>query len=263
VKPFLLLFSVALSAFCDQVAVNWTGNPVIVSALSNTPAVIEPIPVASQDGASADLGVTYDEQSIGGFYSNPDIPPQPTNSMSSTIDTQFTISSPADILLALTLSMQDQGSSCGDADCPQNLTSWTFAGEFSGSLDILGPDGTELSVPFTGYEAVPAVCGMICVGTVDLSDTESGNVQLAAGTYTLQTTFSSWTNTVGDGSAGGELSAVVSDVVPEPSQIWLMIGCLGIVVARSRYCATPSKPGLVPASILPEAIPRSPNGSDK
>ena len=170
------LFAVALNAFSDQVAVNWSGNPVIVSTLSNAEYMFAPVPTASEDGADADLGIAYNAQSTTG------------TTMSSVVDTQFTIASAADIALAVTLSMQDLGFSCGDVDCPLNLTSWTFSGAFSGSLDIVDANGgVDLSVPFGDAGSVVAPCnvdGFGCVGRLYLSDTESGSVELAVGTYT-------------------------------------------------------------------------------
>jgi hypothetical protein len=107
-----------------------------------------------------------------------------------------------------------------------------------GSLDILGPDGAEeLSVYFgdTGEVAATCVVGTGCTANLDLSDTEPGSVQLAAGTYTLEEKFVAWNDGIGEGESTGQLSAVISDTAPEPSQTWLMIAAFGLVIARSVW----------------------------
>ena len=208
------LFAVALNAFSDQVAVNWSGNPVIVSASGGSPyGALDPTINSEQNGAEADLFVVYDGFSDGG-YSNP-YSQSPTSSMGSTIDIPFTVTSPTDVTLALTVGMEDGGTSCGDSNCNPDLAAWTFAGGFSGTLSVLN---TGLSIPFGDASTAAAVCdvGIECTGTLDLSDTQSGSVQLAAGTYTLEATFLAWNDSIGDSGSDGGLSAVISDTAPEP-----------------------------------------------
>jgi hypothetical protein len=231
------LFAVAQRAFSDPVAVNWAGTPVIVSADGGSPyGTADPTVNAEQNGIDADLFIAFDGVSGGEYWPGPDSEP-PTSSMDSIVDTPFTITSPADIMLALTVAMSDGMSSCGDGDCDPNLAAWPLFGAFTGSLAILGANGTdELSVYFGDSGLVAAVCvvGIGCTASLDLSDTEPGSVQLAAGTYTLEERFVEWNDSIGDGESTGQLSAVIS-TVPEPAHIWLMIAAFGLVIARSVW----------------------------
>lgn len=218
----------------DPVAITWSGAPVVTTI--NCPGCpygpIEPDATAVQDGANAGLSVGYYSSAWG-----------PNPFTSSTIEIPFTIAAPADVEIALTLDYSAEGTSCGDFNCNAQFNAWTFSGGFSGSISI---QGAGFSVPFAASGSVAAYCdvGVECSAgyysaPLTLSDSESGMVDLANGTYDLVVNYSDFDNSIGDSEATSRLEALISDPVspvPEPRySVYGMIYVILMILFRRRF----------------------------
>jgi hypothetical protein len=214
----------------DTVPIMWTGSPSVPTWECNGCPYggAPPTATATEDGATADLAVSYFSSATGFGPSS-----------SSTVTDTFTLTSPADVLLSLSVDYFSSGSSCWDFGCAG--PGWDYSAEFAGDASISGPDGIDIAFGDSG--TVPGICnGALgpgnCSGGMYLQDTESGMTELPAGTYTLTVNYSDSDTSVGDSSAGALLDVTLgdADIVPEPAHtIFVVILFLMVVALKANF----------------------------
>lgn len=230
----ILIFLIGTATFAAQVPVTWSGSPTVLAqqCWGCTYGPIAPDQNAYQIDSGLDAG-----ESIG--FASSAISPDPGSSDS--VETPFTLESPADVALAVEASYAAYGTSCGDSGCNQNLSAWSLDGGFSGSVSIVERGVDLLTVTFgaSGSQDGDCLPGIQCsVGysspALALSDAESGQVLLDAGTYDLLTTYGDWDSSEGDSGARAAITETLTDpvaAVPEPDALSLVVALLGITLA--------------------------------
>jgi hypothetical protein len=226
-------------ALGDAVPVTWSSAPSVAAwqCAGCQYGGGTPVPTATQDGPDADLHVDY-ASSATGYGPSSD----------STITDTFTLASPADVLLSLSVSYFSSGTSCWDFGCAG--PDWDYSAEFNGSVDLLG-----LTIPFSDSGTVPGICDQYgnCSAGLYLSDAGSQAMTLAAGTYLLTVNYSDSDTSVGDSSAGAMLDIFLSDPVstPEPRDLWFIIPILLLLAGAWSVLRTSDMP-------TPQPRPRDP-----
>jgi hypothetical protein len=201
--------------------------------------------VQTTDGSNADLQVSYDSNGTGiGATTN------------ATIESNFTLTSATDVELNLSVNYGAEGSLCSPGGCllPSewdvtggNQDAWYFTGGFSGSININGPSGTVLSVPFGNNGQVAGQCGAdqswSCYANLNLASEGSAMVDLAPGDYTMVINYIDGNDSFGLSLTGSMLDVSLSDPVqtPEPSYVpvisgGVMLGWVGRRLAKTSGC---------------------------
>lgn len=98
------------------------------------------------------------------------------------VSNQVTIDAPALIDLTVTANYGVYAAACPPTGCTYGITTYDLGGQFQGSIGIFGGD-SSLVVPLSATGDTEIPCDDGCgTGTLNLSDTESGEVFLDAGT---------------------------------------------------------------------------------
>jgi hypothetical protein len=231
VLVFLAIGTTSSMAEADTVAIAWSGLPVTTGAFC-AGCQDEYVPSAAQTagGSNADLQVSYDTDGTGiGARST------------ATIESNFTLASATEVELNVSLNYGAEGSLCGPSGClsPSEWgvtgggpDGWFFTGGFSGSINIDGPGGLVLSVPFGNNGQVAGQCGadqsLSCYANLNLATEASGTVDLAAGDYTMVVNYMDGNDSHGLSSTGSTLDVSLSDPLqtPEPSYVPVISGVL-------------------------------------
>jgi hypothetical protein len=206
-----MLFLVLLAAGITAAALKadpivWSGSPIVTSSqCPGCPYGQLISPSESENSVEADLDVEFGSSALAVGASS-----------AASLESAFVLPYATGIDLAAAVNYNAFGTSCNDVGCAG--ASWTFEGEFSGSLSIVDSGGhVDLTVPFGSSGTIT---------DVGLSDNESGLVDLAAGSYALIVNYSDSNNSIGDSFSNTFLDARLVDPepVPEPSYVALIAG---------------------------------------
>jgi len=214
----LLLAALFLTAasLADPVAITWNG-PVVVESLTcgGCPyGAYAPEVTPTLDGLNADLSVSFGSSAYG--YG-------PSEGIE--IQIPFEVTGDAAVAITGTAGFGAYGSSA-PAYGGTDLTSWNFSGGFAGAVSVVGAD----SIGFAGTQTVESDDCTYgdCVASVGSDQPVAGELNLSAGTYTLDIQESYWDNSIGDSMAGAGVTLVLSDptpnAVPEPHLITVYDG---------------------------------------
>lgn len=219
-KLATLLILFAGVAFADPVSITWTGTPSISG--STCPACGDPTAQASfTSGETAILNASGPAAHAYACCAD----------SSFDVEDQFTIDTAALFDVTATSTYYAYAEACPATGCTYGITTYDMSAQFQGGLEIDG-DGTALWIPLNASGVTQIPCDDGCgTGTVNLSDTESGEIFLDAGTYTVDASMAYYMSAGGDSMTGSEFQAVFTDpvsgqpvsAVPEP-RVWWLVG---------------------------------------
>ena len=218
-KPIFLtiLVLVAGVGYADPIspgALVWVGTPSVDSWYCISCTDTDGSPTANLTGTGLSIeGGGYDDFSVSTGY---------------TVSTDFTVTVAGDFLLSSSVSYSALGTDCSDVRCAP--PGYVFTGEFSGNVDISGPDGS--SQPFAASGSAPPCDPVLGTCFLSLSDTEQAAVDLAVGDYVLGVNYSDTNNSLGDSqtSSKTDISLIPAPVpTPEPRELGLLLAGMAIL----------------------------------
>jgi hypothetical protein len=232
-KLLTLVVFLAGLASADPVSITWTGTPSISG--STCPACGDP---------DAEASFTSGTTAIFDAWGPAAHAYACCADSSFDVSNQFTIDAPTLISVTATANYYAYAEACSAIGCTFGITTYDMGAQFQGGLELDDGDNS-LWIPLSASGVTQIPCDDGCgTGTVNLSDTASGEVFLDAGTYTVDASMDFYMSAGGDSMTGSGFQAVFTDpvTVPEPSYVGLgFVAIFGCFLFR-RFSRWSSKP---------------------